>query len=90
MSFKLWLKIIDGDKVACDTIFEGEGSFSEESYFNALKEGVRILELSTPVTLKTHYLELAEFNRTQYLPRDFIETAELTSLDVECIAEELL
>ena len=90
MSFKLWLKKIEGDAVACDVIFEGAGSFSEENYFNALKEGVRVLDLATPVTLKTHFLELEEFNRTQYLPRDFIESADFTSLDVECVAEDFI
>jgi len=81
MSFKLWLRKVEGDKIASDIILEGAGKFNEENYFNALMEAAQALDISTPVTLKTHFKELSEFRCTKYSPSDFMESTDF-SLDV--------
>ena len=58
------------------------------AYKRALQEVCYMLDVSTPVTLPTHYKHFERFNRVKYLPRDFVEDVDFTAYILERVVEK--
>ena len=80
---KLWAKIIDGDKLLANLVVRNGAPLVREEYESFLPEICQQLDLSTPVTLPTHFNHLKRFNVVEYRPRDFVEQVSFTKFTIE-------
>ena len=85
---KLWAKIINGDKMAANLVVRNKAPLEQEAYEAFLPEICHQLDLSTPVTLPTHFNHLKRFNIVEYKPRDFIEPVDFTKFTLENVDYE--
>lgn len=84
---KLWIKVINEDKIIQNVVAENDFSLDFDAYEATLTEVCHQLDLSTPITLSMHFTSLIKFNMTEYKARDFIEPIYFTKLMVENIEE---
>lgn len=85
---KVWAKVMKGDKILHDVIFEDELSLSEEDFRKLLQELAYRLDIAAPVSLHTHLRHFERFNRVKYLARDFIEEVDFDSFIIERVVED--
>ena len=85
---KIWAKVMKGDKILRDVIYENDLTLTPSNFQRTLQEISYKLDLATPVTLPTHYKHFERFNRVKYLPRDFIEEVDYTSFVLERVIEK--
>lgn len=85
---KIWAKVMKGDKILRDVIYESDLTLTPSNFQRMLQEISYKLDVATPVTLPTHYKHFERFNRVKYLPRDFIEEVDYTSLVLERVIEK--
>ena len=85
---KVWAKIMKGDKLAKDIIFEGDYALNSSGFQSMLQEIAYRLDIATPVTLESHIKHFAQFNRTKYLPRDFVEEVDFTAFILERVLDD--
>ena len=85
---KVWAKIMKGDKLVKDVIFEGEYSLTTSDFQRMLQEIAYRLDIATPVSLESHLKHFAQFNRTKYLPCDFVEDVDFTAFILERVLED--
>ena len=85
---KVWAKIMKGDKLVKDLIFEGEYALKASDFQSMLQEIAYRLDIATPVTLESHIKHFAQFNRTKYLPRDFVEEVDFTAFILERVLDD--
>lgn len=80
---KLWAKIVDGDHLRANIVVRSASSLTQENYESLLADICQQLDLSTPVTLPSHFNHLRRFNIVEYKPRDFIEPVDFTKFTIE-------
>lgn len=85
---KIWAKVMKGDKILRDVIYENDLTLTPSNFQRTLQEISYKLDVATPVTLPSHYKHFARFNRVKYLPRDFIEEVDYTSFVLERVIEK--
>ena len=85
---KIWAKVMKGDKILRDVIYENDLTLTPSNFQRTLQEISYKLDVATPVTLPTHYKHFERFNRVKYLPRDFIEEVAYTSFVLERVIEK--
>ncbi len=85
---KIWAKVMKGDKILRDVIYESDLTLTPSNFQRTLQEISYKLDVATPVTLPTHYKHFERFNRVKYLPRDFIEEVDYTSFVLERVIEK--
>ena len=85
---KIWAKVMKGDKILRDVIYENDLTLTPSNFQRTLQEISYKLDVATPVTLPTHYKHFERFNRVKYLPRDFIEEVDYTSFVLERVIEK--
>ena len=85
---KIWAKVMKGDKILRDVIYENDLTLTPSNFQRTLQEISYKLDVATPVTLPTHYKHFERFNRVKYLPRDFIEEVDYTSCVLERVIEK--
>lgn len=85
---KIWGKLYNGDKLVKNLIYESQLVPTPKNYIRDLQEVCYLLDVSTPVSLPTHYRHFVRFNRIKYLPRDFIEDVDFTSLVLELVIDK--
>lgn len=85
---KVWAKVMNGDKLVKDIIFEGEYTLKASDFQSMLQEIAYRLDIATPVTLESHIKHFAQFNRTKYLPRDFVEEVDFTAFILERVLDD--
>lgn len=85
---KIWAKILNGDKIIRDVIYERELVLTPSNYQKMLQEISYQLDVATPVTLPTHFKHFERFNRIKYIPRDFIEEVDFSAYILERVIEK--
>lgn len=85
---KIWAKVMNGDKILRDVIYESDLNLTPSNFQQMLQEISYKTDIATPVTLPTHYKHFERFNRVKYLPRDFIEDVDYTSFVLERVIEK--
>lgn len=85
---KIWAKILNGDKIIRDVIYERELVLTPSNYQKMLQEISYKLDVATPVTLSTHFKHFERFNRIKYIPRDFIEEVDFSAYILERVIEK--
>ena len=85
---KVWAKVMRGDKILRDFIYEEELSLSDEDYQRLLQELAYRLDIAAPVSLPFHLKHFEKFNRVKYLARDFIEEVDFDNFVIERVLDE--
>ena len=85
---KIWAKVMKGDKILRDVIYENDLTLTPSNFQRTLQEISYKLDVATPVTLPTHFKHFEKFNRVKYIPRDFIEEVDYTSFVLERVIEK--
>ncbi len=84
---KIWAKVMQGDKIKRDVVYESELTLTPGNFQKMLQEISYKLDVATPISLPTHYKHFERFNRVKYIPRDFIEDTDFTSFVLERVVE---
>lgn len=84
--FRIWAKVIVGEKIVNQLTYEREGKFVYSQFFSYLSDICEALDIGTPILLKTHIFNYAKFRSVKFLPRDFTDPPEFDKLILENIA----
>lgn len=84
---KIWAKIMNGDKVKKDIIYEAVGSFHANELYLHMQTICHRLDIPCPVVLKSHEHNFMEFNNCVFVPRDFVESINFSKLVIENVKE---
>lgn len=85
---KIWAKVLNGDKILRDTVYERELALTPSNFLKMLQEICYMLDVATPITLPSHFKHFEKFNRIKYIPRDFVEECDFTSFVLERVIEK--
>ncbi|MDE7372522.1 MAG: hypothetical protein K2N18_00505 [Clostridia bacterium] len=85
---KVWAKVMRGDKILRDVIYEADLSLTQSGFQTLMQEVSYKLDIATPVILATHLKHLEKFNRVKFLDRDFIEDVDFDVLIVERVLDD--
>lgn len=80
---RLWAKTIQNQKIQKSYVYESIDKFSPETFLFHMQQICHILDIGTPVILKTHIQNLINFNTVSFLPRDFVENVSFDKLVIE-------
>ena len=80
---KIWAKIIKGEKILLDLIYETKNILNRENYSNALYAICRELDIDTPIDLDYYYNNFDEFNISKYNSTDFVDKVHFSHLVLE-------
>lgn len=83
--FRMWAKVIVGEKIIQQVTYERDDKFVYAQFFNYLSDICGELDIPTPIVLKTHIFNYAKFRTVRFTARDFTETPEFDKLVVENI-----
>ena len=83
--FRIWAKILKGEKIIKQITYERDDKFTYSSFFEYLSDICDGLDISTPILLKTHIFNYAKFRTVKFLPRDFAEQPEFDKLVLDNI-----
>lgn len=82
---KVWLRTVDSDeKIVKEQIYEWRGE-GITPFLDTLREVLEGLDEPTPVVLKSHFLDLKQFNVVRFTSRDFIETVYFEKMILELV-----
>lgn len=83
--FRMWAKIIVGEKITRQVTYESVEKFTYSQFFRYLSDVCEELNIPTPILLKTHIFSYAKFRTVKFLPRDFAEKPDFDKLVLENI-----
>lgn len=83
--FRIWAKVIVGEKIIKQVTYESEDKFIHAQFFTYLADICDALDIPTPILLKTHIFNYAKFRTVRFLPRDFAEPPEFDKLVLDNI-----
>ena len=84
---KIWAKVMKNNKIINQTVFETEGRMDWSRMHEYLTEISYVLDIPTPLVLKTHLFNFAKFNHVKFLKSDFVEKIDFDYLLVENISD---
>ncbi|MGN0798501.1 MAG: hypothetical protein ACI4L7_02955 [Christensenellales bacterium] len=84
---RIWAKVMNKDKILCDTVFSADEDFDFEKFFTYTAEICHELDIATPVILSKHIFHFLNFHNTTFLPQDFPEEVAFSRLVLEDITE---
>lgn len=85
---KVWAKVMKGDKILRDVVYENDVPLTQSGFQSLMQELSYKLDIATPVILVNHQKHLERFNRVKLLARDFIEDVDFDLLIVERVLDE--
>lgn len=77
---KMWAKIMKENRIKKDCVIEIN---NDTTLYDNLKEVCYILNLETPIILKKHKLEIADYNITRFRKTDFVDSINFDYLQIE-------
>ena len=85
---KIWAKVMRGDKILRDVLYEGEHKPTFAGFREAVQNVAYRADVSTPVLLPAHFERFDRFNRVKFAPSDFIEDVTFTPFVLERVKED--
>lgn len=80
---RIWAKLIKGDKIKKQTVYERAESIDYSLFFDYVRDICEILECPTPVIVKTHIFNYAKYNTLRFKADDFVEKIDFDKLVLE-------
>lgn len=71
---KIWAKVMDGDKIYADTVYEDRSPASFDNFVKWVDDICKTLDCSTPILLLLHYRRFLDFKNVKFKPDDFVES----------------
>lgn len=82
---RLWLRTVASDeKILKEKVFSWHGD-SITTLVDVLREVCEELDEPTPIVLKSHFLDLKQFNVTRFSARDFVEIIYFEKMVLELV-----
>lgn len=79
---------MNGDKMLKSVLHDSPRVCSPQNFQKDLQDICYTMDVSTPVTLPTHFKHFQKFNRVKYIPRDFVEEVDFTALILEFVVDK--
>ena len=83
--FRIWAKVVKGEKIIKQITYEREGKFAYSDFWKYVSDVCEELDIATPIVLKTHIFNYAKFRTVKFLPRDFTDKPDFDKLIVDNI-----
>ena len=83
--FRIWAKVMKDGHIVRQTTYAREEKFSYSRFFEYLTEICGELDVPTPVLLKAHIFNYAQFKHVAFRPSDFMESVPFDRLVLENI-----
>lgn len=80
---RIWAKVIKNDKIIKQCVFERFESIDYSQFSNYLMEICSMLDIATPVLIKTHIFNYAKYNQVKFVQDDFVESIDFDKLVLE-------
>ena len=80
---RIWARIIKGEKIINETIFESFEPFNVDNFFDYISCICETLNIATPVILNKHIFHYLSFNLATFLPQDFPEEIDFDKFIIE-------
>lgn len=80
---KIWAKIMTDGKIIRDVIYNSNRPLTLKNYEGWLNDICQLLDLSTPITLPTHFRNFVNFHNTKFKASDFVESFDFDLFIVE-------
>ena len=71
--FRIWAKVMQEDHIAKQFVYTREEPFAYAKFFDYLTDICGELDIPTPVLLKPHIFNYANFNHVIFRQSDFME-----------------
>ncbi len=80
---RIWAKLLKGDKIVCQCMFEKDGAIDYSEFFEYVREICERLDCPTPIIIKTHLFNYAKYNNVRFVKSDFVEQVPFDKLVLE-------
>ena len=80
---KVYASIVKNTQVLKRAFAMSDIPDASDALMECLEQIYKELDVSEPVWVKKHALDLARYKRTRFLPEDFLETVDFDSLVIE-------
>lgn len=85
---KIWAKVIKNNKMKKEYMYiDKDHDFSYNDLWEYLVEIAEHLDLSTPIILDQHLVQLVEYRMIKFLPDDFIDTFPFDRLEIHNLSD---
>ena len=84
---KIWAKVMKNNRIINQTVFEAEGRMDWSRMHEYLTEISCVLDIPTPLVLKTHLFNFAKFNHVKFIKSDFVEKIDFDNLFLENLTD---
>ena len=85
---KLYCRTVDHDKILQSKVVEVE-KLTNDTFFETISSICEQMDLSTPVILDKHFSQIENFNHTEFLAGEFMESVDFKKFIVEIMNEEV-
>ena len=82
---KIWAKLIVGEKIVKQFVYEKDEQLVYSRFFIYLSDICAELDIPTPTFVKTHIFNLAKFRNVRFTANDFVESIDFDKLVLEDI-----
>ncbi|MBQ9118140.1 MAG: hypothetical protein IJY11_02945 [Clostridia bacterium] len=80
---KIWAKLLTDGKIKKQMVYEKDEKLTYSHFFDYLTDICGVLDIPTPVLLKTHIFNYAKFNHVKFTAKDFVEHFSYDQLFLE-------
>ena len=80
---KLWIKIIKGEKITKNVLYEIKGTYDAKKLLEYLTDICFNLDSPRPIVIDKHIKEMQNFNHTIFKTNDFVEYVNFDKLWIE-------
>ncbi len=80
---RIWAKVMIKDKIVKQTVYERSGNTDYSLFFDYVRDVCEILDVPTPVIIKTHIFNYAKYNYVRFTKADFVERIDFEKLVLE-------
>lgn len=80
---RIWAKTLKNGKITRQTVYEKTDNMDYSCFFEYLRDICELLDIPTPVLIKTHLFNYAKFNTVKFIRQDFMEKVDFDRLVLE-------
>ncbi len=80
---RIWAKVMKKDKICKSYVYESPDMMDYAEFFNYVREICEVLDIPTPIIIKTHLFNYAKYNNVKFKADDFVESIDFDKLVLE-------
>ena len=70
---RIWAKLIKDNKIIKQCVYENAETMDYSKFHDYVRSICEMLDIATPVIIKTHLFNYAKYNTLRFIASDFIE-----------------